>query len=251
MVAAPVEHEAEVADFPAVVTSRRTKVVVAEFQGKVERLDVYAGQRVKAGDPIARLDDTELKLQVEAARFQEQAALNDAGSSGAQAGRARQLLATETRLVRGGVSPRQAIKNARAELAMYGASAAGHKARAQGHRAERERLEGLLARAQLVAPFDGVAMMIKTKEGLLAEKGTPIAQVFDPSDLIVKFSVPRGPVRERLARGQRVELQVEGGRRPIWATIEKIADEAPPLHFAVVEADIDDAKLMPDELRVT
>jgi hypothetical protein len=57
--------------------------------------------------------------------------------------------------------------------------------------------------------------------------------------------------RHLVAPGKRVEIRIEGVARTVWATIERIADEEPPINFAVVEADIDDSKLGPDEIRVT
>jgi hypothetical protein len=52
--------------------------------------------------------------------------------------------------------------------------------------------------------------------------------------------------------GGRVELSVEGVSHPIWASVQRISDEVePPINFTIVEADIDDSKLQPDEVRVT
>jgi hypothetical protein len=57
--------------------------------------------------------------------------------------------------------------------------------------------------------------------------------------------------RAKIAKGQRVELTVDGADGPIWATVNYISDELePPVNFTIVEADIDDSKLRPDELRV-
>jgi multidrug resistance efflux pump len=122
--------------------------------------------------------------------------------------------------------------------------------RAKSYRAERTRLEGLIARAQATAPIDGVVMMVKVNEGEMAQKGTPLARVFDPKDLIMKFAVPKEH-RHLVAPGKRVEVRIEGVERTLWATVERIADQEPPLNFAVVEADIDDSKLNPDEIRLT
>ena len=74
--------------------------------------------------------------------------------------------------------------------------------------------------------------------------------MFDPRDLMIRFAVPKDQ-RDTVQPGRRVELRIEGVDRAIWATVERIADEEPPLNFAVVEADIDDTRLAPDEVRVT
>jgi RND family efflux transporter MFP subunit len=240
----------EIPDFPGVVTSRNTKVVSAEFPGRVDRIQIFNGQRVRAGDPIARLDDSELKSQIEAARQNELAARAEAGAAGAQAYAARRAFQRDARLGRRGYVSRGQIDNARAQSASLGAQSGAHAFRAESYKAERSRLEGLVATAQATAPIDGVVMMVKLNEGELAQKGTPLARVFDPKDLIMKFAVPREH-RHLLAAGKRVELRIEGVERTLWATVERIADQEPPINFAIVEADIDDTKLNPDEIRLT
>ena len=86
--------------------------------------------------------------------------------------------------------------------------------------------------------------------GEVAQIGTPLARVFDPSDLIMRFAVPKEH-RGELMLGQRVELTVEGNARPVWATVTNISGaQEPPINFTVVEADIDDTKLAPGELTV-
>ena len=241
---------AETPDFPGVVTSRNTKVVSAEFAGRVDRIHIFNGQKVRAGDAIMRLDDTELKAQIEAARQNELAARADAGAAGAQAFAARRQFQRDTILGRRGIVSKGALDNARAQSAALGAQSGAHSFRAESYKAERNRLEGLVAKSTATAPLDGVVMMVKVNEGEMAQKGTPLARVFDPKDLIMKFAVPKEH-RHLVAPGKRVELRVEGVERTLWATVERIADQEPPLNFAVVEADIDDAKLNPDEVRLT
>jgi RND family efflux transporter MFP subunit len=241
---------AELPDFPGVVTSRNTKVVSAEFAGRVDRIHIFNGQRVRAGDPIVRLDDSELQAQIESAKQNELAARAEAGAAGAQAYAAGMAFQRDARLGKRGYVSRGQIDNARAQSLSYGGQAGAHASRAKSYKAERSRLEALAANAQATAPIDGVVMMVKLNEGEMAQKGTPLARVFDPKDLIMKFAVPKEH-RHLVAPGKRVELRIEGVERTLWATVERIADQEPPLNFAVVEADIDDAKLNPDEIRLT
>jgi RND family efflux transporter MFP subunit len=232
------------------VTSRNTKVVSAEFPGRVDRVQIFNGQRVRTGDPIVRLDDTELRSQIEAARQQELAARSDAGAASAQAFAAQRQFKRDTFSARKGIVSRGHLDTSRAQSQAYGAQTGAHSARAQSHRAERTRLEGLVAKAQATSPLDGVVMMVKVNEGEMAQKGQPLARVFDPKDLMMKFAVPKEH-RHLLSPGKRVELRIEGVERALWATVERIADQEPPINFSVVEADIDDAKLNPDEVRLT
>ncbi|MGE0551410.1 MAG: efflux RND transporter periplasmic adaptor subunit [Kofleriaceae bacterium] len=248
--AAP-EAPAEIPEFVGVVTSRVSKVVSSGIDtARIERMYVRAGQRVRAGDPVAKLDETELQRRLEGAKASERAARSEVG---AQAVTAKALAAkarNERMLARAGASANANVRNALAEAQAASANtgaAAGRLAVAQNQRKE---IEQLLRDAQLRSPISGVVTMIKVKEGEMAMKGTPIARVFDDRDLMVRFAVPR-EYRASIARGQVVQLLVEGATRPVWARIQTISDELePPVNFTVVEADIDDSKLAPDEIRV-
>lgn len=249
---APIAQPAAVErpEFVGVVTSRVTKVIVSEVDAPVERLAVTLGQRVRTGDTIAKLDDRALKAELEGARFAERALGGEVGAAAIQAKALKQKLKMERLLVSRGASPMNAVRTASAEARSAGAStgaAAGRYAQAKN---TRQQVEVMLTKTELKAPVDGVVTMIKIRDGVMATKGMPVARVFDDRDLLIRFAVPREH-RAKIAQGQRVELAVEGTVGPVWATVNYISDELePPVNFTIVEADIDDSKLRPDELRV-
>lgn len=237
-------------EFAGVVTSRRSSVISAQVQARIEKLAIHSGQLIKAGELVARLDDTELTNRVTQARANEKAALMEAGSYGAQASALRQKMVSETRLQKLGVSSRYAVTSARAELAQIGSQTGAAMAKAMTAKAAREQAEKDLSRVSIVAPLDGIVTNLKAHVGEIAQVGTPLARVFDPSDLIIRFAVPREH-RTAIQLGQRVELAVDGAQRPVWATVTNISGaQEPPINFTVVEADIDDSKLAPGELTV-
>ena len=241
---------AERPEFVGVVTSRVTKVIVSEVDAPVERLAVTVGQRVHAGDTIAKLDDRALKAELEGAKFAERALGGEVGAAAIQASALKQKLKMERLLVSRGASPMNAVRTASAEARSAVAStgaAAGRYAQAKN---TRQQVEVMLTKTELKAPVDGVVTMIKIRDGVMATKGMPVARVFDDRDLLIRFAVPREH-RTKIVQGQRVELSVEGASGPVWATVNNISDELePPVNFTIVEADIDDSKLRPDELRV-
>lgn len=237
-------------EFVGVVTSRRSSVIAAQVSAPLMKLNIHAGQLVKAGELVARLDDTELRNRLEAAKSNEQSARMEAGAFGASASAAHQSVIAESRLNKYGASSRIALSNAQSELARINAQGAAAAARALTARAEREQAEKNLAKAEIFSPLDGVVTNIKAHEGEVTQVGTPLARVFDPSDLIIRFAVP-GEHRGKIRLGQRVELAIEGDRRLVWATVTNISGaQEPPINFTVVEADIDDTKLAPGELAV-
>ena len=237
-------------EFAGVVTSRKSSVISAQVQARIEKLNIHAGQLIKAGEPVAKLDKTELETKLAQAQSNEQAALKEAGGYGAQASALNQQAIAERRLAKLGVSSRIAVSNAAGQVAQASAQASAAMARAISAKAAREQSEKDLARTEIAAPIDGIVTNIKAHEGEIAQIGTPLARVFDPSDLIIRFAVPKEH-RATIQRGQRVELEVEGAKRLVWATVTNISGaQEPPINFTVVEADIDDSKLAPGELTV-
>lgn len=249
---APVTPEASPVrpEFVGVVTSRVTKVITSEVDAPVERLAVTLGQRVRAGDTIAKLDDRALRSELEGARFSERALAGEVGAAAIQANALKQKAKNERLLARAGASPMNAVRSATADYRAAGASTGAASGRYAQAKNTRQQLEVMLTKTELKAPVDGVVTMIKIRDGAMATKGMPIARVFDDRDLLIRFAVPREH-RAKIAQGQRVELSVEGALGPVWATVNYISDELePPVNFTIVEADIDDSKLRPDELRV-
>ncbi|HEX4419412.1 MAG TPA: HlyD family efflux transporter periplasmic adaptor subunit [Kofleriaceae bacterium] len=237
-------------EFTAVVTSRISSVISTQVQGRIKELKLHSGQLIKAGELVASIDKSELQTELVAAQAAEKSAMMQEGVYGAQAGALHKKAVAESRLVALGVSAPISSATADAEYAQNGAQAGAAAAKAAEARANREQKEKDLANTDITAPISGVVTNIKAHEGENAQKGAPLARVFDPSDLIVRFAVPKEH-RTELRLGQRVELDVEGNARPVWATVTNISGvQEPPINFIVVEADIDDSKLAPGELSV-
>ena len=225
-------------DLVGVITTRRSAVVAAEFEARVERILVTSGQRVKIGDPLVQLDDSQLRQRVEGARHAEEAAHSKMLSQGALVANTQRRLSIERRLYERGAQAREAVTSARYVVASSAAAASAARAEYQAASASRVELEQQLAKALLVAPMDGVVTVIKVKEGEIARSGTKIARVFDPQDLRVQFELPRA-LRNELAIGSSVDVIVDGVtlRAPV---VEISADLEPPLQFAIATADVVD-----------
>lgn len=246
--AAPAPQPTPPLELVAVVTSRISKVVAAETDGRVERLLVHGDDRVRAGDVIAQLDVAELRARLEEARAQRARARGEAGRAYAISSQARRRVRLERRLVNTGAaapeSLRSAMSEARAARAS-GATAAGEIRQAEASIAE---LERLIAAATIRAPLDGVVSTVQVKEGEIARKGIALARVFDPGELQLKFALPRAH-RELVTEGQRVEL-VYGDDRRAAATVTGVVDDHDPAidFLQVIAALPPDAR--PDDLRV-
>ncbi|MBC7460553.1 MAG: HlyD family efflux transporter periplasmic adaptor subunit, partial [Thermoleophilia bacterium] len=248
--AAPEEPAEVIPDFVGVVTSRNSTVLPAAFTGRINRHDAMPGKIVHKGDVLAHLDETQIRGSIKEGEAQVKAGRAQSGAASMQAAAVRVDLKSAQIMQRMHYGSNNAVASAKANMAASGAQAGVGAAQAAQAMASVEVMKDKLARATIVSPIDGVVMVVKAKEGEQAQEGAPIVRVFDPSDLLVRFGVPKA-YRSRIKMGARVQLNVEGLDHPVWATVQEVNQELePPMSFTVVVADIDDSKLNPGELTV-
>jgi multidrug efflux pump subunit AcrA (membrane-fusion protein) len=248
---AAVEAPAPAPEFTGVIVTRESRVITADFEARVEELNLNTSQRVRKDEVFGRLDDDDLQKQLERAKASEKAMRGEVAAAGARAAALARQAKSEAILARQGAAPMAALRNAKAEASSAGASTSAASGRLGEAQVSRAQVEDLIKKATLRSPIDGVITMVSARKGQIVQKGSVLARVYDTSDLMVRFAVPKEQ-RKLIKPGGRVELSVEGVSHPIWASIQRISDEVePPINFTIVEADIDDTKLQPDEVRVT
>ena len=225
--------------------SRTSKLVTAEVDGRIDKLLVQPGQRVTANTPLAILDASEVNKSLDAARGSEDAALGALRSAEGACAEAHRQLRTLQSLLKDGAVSRDQVASQRSAYAIAAAQVQSARGSYNRSVAAREQTEQMLQKTTIVAPIDGVITLVKASEGQMAGRGQPIARIFDPSVLLVKFRVPPER-RDALEPGMRVSASplVQNGRR-LTATVKVVNRTLePPLHFAVVEADLDDMELV-------
>lgn len=205
-------------ELEGVLQAVKQSTLAAQAQGSLLALNVKAGERVKAGQVLARIDarDTQAGLQrAQAAVAQAQAELNNATVS---ARRARELRAQ-------GFIAQAAVDQA--ENALKAAQAAVAQAQAA-------QAQAALARefTAVLAPFDGIVLATHAEAGELAAPGRPIATVYAPGALRAVVQVAQGrSAQARAATGVSVQLpdgrsvapkatQVLAGADPVAQTVE-------------------------------
>ncbi len=190
----------------------RQSTVAAQVPGNVLQLLVQAGDRVAAGQVIARIDERDAQAGLarsDAAVAQAEAELRNAR---VHLERSRELRA------------QQFVSQAALDVAET-----QHKAAEAGLRqAQAGRTQAALARgfAAVTAPFAGVVLATHLEAGDLASPGRPIATIYAPGVLRAVVQVPGS--RMALARGaRRVEVQLPGRTQwiaPTSATALPVAD---------------------------
>ncbi len=161
--------------FPAVIEPANLTVLSFEIGGKLGALDLDVGQRISAGETVARLDPETLSLQVETA----EAAVAQAEAS---ARIATDTLARQEQLLERGTVTQVTVDDARAQAD----AAAASLTQAQK---SLETAEENLGKAELVAPFEGIVNSVEATSYATVAAGTPIATVYSTDAFEVSFSV--------------------------------------------------------------
>lgn len=206
------------------VEAVRQTVVAAQVAGAVVALPVKAGDRVKAGQLLARLDARAAEQQAGAAAAQVEAARAAQQVGTLEVQRQRQLFASR-------FISQAALDQAEAQYKTATAQVDAQLASAQAARTESGHFV-------IKAPYDGVITELNVMPGDMAMPGRPLLTLFDPAALRVAVAVPEtsaDKLRDRLATP--VDVEIAGQR--VTATRWQVLPAADTLtHTVTVRVDL-------------
>jgi len=202
----------------------RTATVSAQIAGQLTRLLVDAGDRVRRGQLLARIDTREADAQLSAAAAQvaqAEAALAQAQLNHERTG----SLVAQNFLSQSALDKADAdLKTARAAL---DAARAGSTQAATGR-----------SFAELRAPIDGVVTRRLMEPGELATPGRGVLEIHDPAALRAVGTIPQF-VLPRTARVERAEVELPALQQRVRATQVVVLPAADPrLLSTQVRADL-------------
>jgi multidrug resistance efflux pump len=116
-------------------------------------------------------------------------------------------------------------------------------------KAQIKEYEGLLAKANVPAPIDGVVSIVKAREGQNISRAEQIARVFNPNQLVVRFSVAKKYL-PLVKLGSSVQLVTNEGGHVIPATVRVQDDSADPTIDVTIFEAVIDPNFRTDEIRV-
>jgi hypothetical protein len=175
-----------------VVEAVRSSVIGADFPGRVTTLLVKAGDRVQAGQVLARIDERVATQQALASQSQVVAA--QAQLATAQADFDRQQKLYEQKF----------LSKAALDRAESGYKSAAAQARAQIAQANAAAVQTGLH--TLIAPYNGVVAETSIELGDMAMPGRPLMTVYDPSALRVTVNLPQSLLANMTGAGTSVEI---------------------------------------------
>lgn len=186
----------------AVVGTVRARLhanIAAKVSGRIARMNVVEGQRVKTGDVLVQLDVREINAQL----AQAQARLQQADSD---------LHRFE------GLRKQQAVTPAEFDAV---------QARQRVAQAAVEEAQTMLGYATIRAPFDGTITHKLADVGDLATPGRPLIEMENPSSLRFEADVPEAMI-DQIQLHAKLPVVISGVSGPLEGTVAEIAPAADP-----------------------
>lgn len=169
----------------------------AKLSGRIDKVPVVLGQRVQAGELVARLDAAEINARLE----QAEASLEQTERDWERISK---------------LFEQQAVTRAD-----YEAAQARHRM-AKGAAAEAKAMMGYV---EIIAPFDGVVTKKWADVGDLATPGKPLISIEDPSALQLEADLPQA-IASHVQRGVPLAARVDGVSEKLTGTVSEIAPTA-------------------------
>lgn len=215
-------------------TAKRRSMLSPAVAGQVAAVPVDVGDRVAAGDPVLRLDDTLAQLTLErltAAQREAQATLDDA----------RRLAREADALVGSGNVSTSVAATRRAQAQAAAAALASRQA-------EVAEQQEIVARHTLRAPYDGVIARRDIDAGAWAAPGTGVLELVDTRTLRLDVPVPQDRFAA-IAADTPVTVRAPAlGSQPRPATVETtvpVSDPAARTLLVRLLVDNTDGRLVP------
>lgn len=200
--------------YDGVVEAVRQTTLAAQVAGAVVQLDVRAGDVVKAGQVLMRVD---------ARAAQQNAASGDAAARAAQAtlDLAARDYERQKQLHQQNYISQAALERAEAQFKASQAQAAAQLAQASAAHTE----AGL---SVIRAPYAGVVSEVPVSLGDMALPGRPLLTLYDPRALRVAVAVPQGVAAQAASARARIELptlpSAQQWQQPAAVTVLPAAD---------------------------
>lgn len=210
--------------YDGVVEAVRQTALAAPVAGAVVALDVAAGDRVRAGQTIARVDARAAVQTAAAGQAQVRAAEAALDIAQREVERQRQLRDA-------GFVSVAALDRAEAQARAAAAEVAAQRAQA-GAAATQTGLHVVRA------PYDGVVAEVPVALGDMALPGRPLAVVYDPKALRVSVAVPHAAL-PATPQPADVQLELAGHAAPLVPRrVERLPAIDPRSHTVVLRAEL-------------
>ncbi|UCH20129.1 MAG: efflux RND transporter periplasmic adaptor subunit [Deltaproteobacteria bacterium] len=187
-------------DLVGTVASGEKILLSARTSAYVKRIFASAGDRVREGQTLVRLDNRELKERLAAA---------EAGLQQAEIEyeRTQKLIAADATTDQALTAAKSAFETARAQV---------------------QQIKVMLTFTEIKSPIDGKVTDRRIEAGDLANAGQVLLGVFAPQNMRIEVPVPVRLV-EKLQLGQIVEIELDRPARPFTGKVTEVVGEVDPM----------------------
>ena len=196
----------------------RQTVLSAQASGRIATLPVKAGDRVKAGQVLAVIDDRATQAGLAQAQAGVAQAAANLANAKAAFERSKELRAQ-------GFVAQAALDTA---LAQYRAAEAGAAA-ARAGQTQASVAQGF---TRLTAPYDGWVLATHAEAGALALPGAPVLTVYAPQPIRAVVHVPAS-MQALASSAQKIEVQLPGTERWVVPASQSSVPAADPVSQTV------------------
>lgn len=239
--------------YPGELRARRSVEVAAEVSGRIQLVAVRMGERVKPRQLLVRIDDTQIRSQLEEARAAVQVARSSLRRAEVEDANTATELARKLPLAKRELITKQEMDNVRSRRDTAAASLSVARAQVSQAEARLSLLAKQLKDTRIRASFGGWIQTRHLDPGAVVNPGTAVLRLVQANPIVASFQLGErhiGEVRRRMASGTvAVQLAVDAYPDQVFTGV--IARVAPALDTAsrtvAVEAELDneDGRLMP------
>lgn len=231
VVVAPVERGSVELTQPLVATVEpvTSTTVAAEQEGLVAERLFDEGQLVEKGQTLVRNKTDLLEIERDAARANLQSAAALVQQAEADADKARrEFQRIEELFKQQKIVSEKEYRDAMAADLSAQAQVAARQAQQLAYKAALERLNLLIEKSQIRAPFDGVVSRRQVEVGQWISQGDPVGALVQMDPLFVRVNVPEYVIA-RVKSGDQARVTIDAlGGQTLSGVVEQILPEADP-----------------------
>lgn len=225
------------------IVAKRYADIGASVMGRVISLRVKEGDRVMAGQVLARLDPVRAASDVEASQSAVRALGDDLKAAEARLIETKLTADRNASLVEQGLLPRAQSDASKAALDALKAQIEAIKSRIDQASAQLRGARDVLAKTSVVAPMDGIVTRLQVREGemvvigLQNQPGTTLMRLVGTSGLNAELKVAEADaLRLKVGQTARVTLDALPGREFAGVVSEIGASSLPPVSAQAASA---------------
>ena len=192
------------------VVARQQGEVAARVEGAIEQVLVEVGDRVDAGDLLATIDATRLRLSRDIAKSELVAAEAELQSSERQVSLLQQELERIERLRSSAAFSRASFDDKTKEIAVEEAKREATRARREMAAVELEKRRTDVEDTTILAPYPGVIVQRYGSAGAYVRVGDPIVEMINDGNLEIEADIPADRIAG-LTEGLEIDVTLETG----------------------------------------